>query len=463
MAQTLPPEPPPPGGGEVRIADQDRNRLVDVLRTHCADGRLTLDEFSERVGEVFAARTQAELDAALRDLPIPAPVAEAGTTLDEYRRKPVRMTIGIMNGTQQKGRWRVGEETVAVAIMGGVVLDLRKAEIDGPVVTINAVAIMGGIDIIVPEGIAVELTGLNLMGAKEVRISDAPRLPGTPVIRVDAFVLMGSVVVRNKNPRPSSSARLPRGSDGSPPGPARPPQVRSRHDDTRRDADERRREKLDHIQSRVERHRGRIEREMGRVREYWPEGESVIDAFASSIGIEPLRKHAAPDGTVTILFSDIEGSTEMLERLGDQRWVEVLREHRAIVRGQLPAYGGFEVSSQGDGFMLAFSSARRALQCAMATQRSFDAYNTTHPETPVRVRMGLHVGETIKEGDDFLGKAVHYAARIADQAAGGEILVSSLVKELTDSAGDIRFENGRSVELKGLSNAGHVFSVIWAD
>jgi class 3 adenylate cyclase len=465
MAQSVPPPDAVGGEGDVRISDDDRNRVVEFLRTHTGDGRLTLDEFSERVGEVFAARTQAELEHATRDLPVAAPMTPTGE-VDTYRRKPVHWTVGIMNGTQQKGRWRPGEETGAVAIMGGVVLDLRKAEIDGPTVTINAVAIMGGIDIIVPEGIAVELSGLNIMGAKELRISDAPRLPGTPIVRVDAFVLMGSVVVRNKRPKPEGASRpvLPNGMTDDDLDPRTVAHQR-REEHIRRNIErheERRRERMGQIQHKVERHRERIERELDRVREYWPEGQSVIDAVASTVGIEPLRQHAAPDGTVTILFSDIEGSTALLERLGDQRWVEVLREHRTIVRGQLQAFGGYEVSSQGDGFMLAFSSARRALQCAITTQRAFEAYNSTHPDTPVRVRMGLHVGETIKEGDDFLGKAVHYAARIADQANGGEILVSSLVKELTDSAGDITFENGRSVELKGLSNAGHVYSVVWA-
>ena len=225
--------------------------------------------------------------------------------------------------------------------------------------------------------------------------------------------------------------------------------------------EDRRRERIERVQRGVERHREVIERELAKAREAWPAGETVIDAVASTVGIEPLRRHAAPDGTVTILFSDIEGSTELLEQLGDNRWVEVLKEHRAIVRGQLQAYNGFEVSSQGDGFMLAFSSARRALQCAISTQRSFAAYNTTHPETQMRVRMGLHVGETIKEGDDFLGKAVHYAARIAAAADGGEIVVSSLVKELTDSSGDFSFTNGRVVQLKGLSNSGKLYSVEW--
>ena len=97
-----------------------------------------------------------------------------------------------------------------------------------------------------------------------------------------------------------------------------------------------------------------------------------IDAVASAVTIErpDLGSHTAPDGTVTILFSDIEGSTQMTERLGDQRMQRVLRGHNDIVRHQLAAYGCFEVKSLGDGFMLAFSSARRALQCAMAIQRA---------------------------------------------------------------------------------------------
>src|SRR5882762_10108586 len=122
---------------EIRIGDDERNRVVDVLRTHCGDGRLTLDEFSERVGDVFAAKTRAELEDALRDLPIPAPPPSpapgaAAGRVEPYRRKPVGWSVGIMNGTKQTGRWRVAEETGAIAIMGGVVLDLRKAEIDGP-------------------------------------------------------------------------------------------------------------------------------------------------------------------------------------------------------------------------------------------------------------------------------------------------------------------------------------------
>ena len=110
--------------------------------------------------------------------------------------------------------------------------------------------------------------------------------------------------------------------------------------------------------------------------------QTSIDAVAAGVQREhtDLRQHAAPDGTVTILFSDIEGSTTMTERLGDQRWLQVLREHNRIVREHLAAHGGYEVKSQGDGFMLAFQSARRALHCAVAIQRAFAAHNRQHAD-----------------------------------------------------------------------------------
>ncbi len=190
--------------------------------------------------------------------------------------------------------------------------------------------------------------------------------------------------------------------------------------------------------------------------------QNSIDAVASAVHSEQpdLRQHAAPDGTVTILFSDIEGSTEMTERLGDRRWLGLLRQHNAIIRERVAAHEGFEVKSEGDGFMLAFGSARSALQCAADIQRALAQRNESADE-PIRVRIGLHTGEAIKEADDFYGKNVILAARIAGQAQGGEILVSSLLKELTESAGDIAFGEGREVELKGLAGTHQVHQIQW--
>ncbi|MEE9284704.1 MAG: adenylate/guanylate cyclase domain-containing protein, partial [Dehalococcoidia bacterium] len=147
--------------------------------------------------------------------------------------------------------------------------------------------------------------------------------------------------------------------------------------------------------------------------------QNSIDAVAASVEVErpDLRQHAAPDGTVTILFSDIEGSTAMTERLGDQAWLKLLRGHNATVREQVAAHEGFEVKSEGDGFMLAFGSARKALECAVDIQRAFAERNESADE-PIQVRIGLHTGEAIKEADpdgqaDFYGKNVILAARIA--------------------------------------------------
>ncbi|HEX8066026.1 MAG TPA: protein kinase [Thermoleophilaceae bacterium] len=188
-----------------------------------------------------------------------------------------------------------------------------------------------------------------------------------------------------------------------------------------------------------------------------------IDAVVSAVEDErpDLSGAAAPDGTVTIMFSDIEGSTEMTERLGDRRWLEVLREHNRIVREELRAHGGFEVKSQGDGFMVAFSSAGRAVDCAVAVQRAFASYADDHPDDPIRVRIGLHTGEAIRERDDFFGRNVVLAARIAGEATGGEVLVSSLLKELTESSAEVRFGEPREVSLKGLSGTYRVHAVEW--
>jgi class 3 adenylate cyclase len=180
---------------------------------------------------------------------------------------------------------------------------------------------------------------------------------------------------------------------------------------------------------------------------------SSVDEVASTGGSErpSLRPAAAPNGTVTILFTDIEGSTALNERVGDMRWFELLRIPHAVVRDEVHRHGGFEVKAQGDGFMIAFPSARRAVECALAIQRAIDSQLGEHADGPIRLRIGLHTDEAIRDEADFYGKNVALAARIADHARGGEVLASSIVKQLTESAGDLRFENERDVELEGLT------------
>jgi hypothetical protein len=177
---------------DLRAADADRERAVAGLREQLVAGRLTLDEFSERVDTANASRTLAELDALTQDLPA------ASTPARRLTRKPTRWSVAVMGSVERKSRWRVPDRTVAVAMMGGCCLDLRRAEIESSEVEITAVAFMGGVEIVVPEGVEVELTGFALMGGKEERIKEVPILPGSPIVRVRAFALMGGVVVRSK-------------------------------------------------------------------------------------------------------------------------------------------------------------------------------------------------------------------------------------------------------------------------
>jgi class 3 adenylate cyclase len=174
-----------------------------------------------------------------------------------------------------------------------------------------------------------------------------------------------------------------------------------------------------------------------------------------------LSATTAPDGTVTLMFSDMEGFTRMTERLGDLRAREVIRDHNRIVREQLAAHGGYEVELQGDGFLLAFGSARRALHCAIGIQRAMLVHSAVHPEEPLRVRIGLHTGEALREAEKFFGRTVILAARIAAQAQAGEILASALLRELTQSSGDLRFGADRVLELKGIAEPQHVYEVEW--
>jgi class 3 adenylate cyclase len=185
--------------------------------------------------------------------------------------------------------------------------------------------------------------------------------------------------------------------------------------------------------------------------------------FAVQSETPDLAAHAAPDGAVTIMFSDIEGCTAMTERLGDRRMQELLRAHNTIVRREIAAHGGFEVKSYGDGFMLAFVDARDALRCAVAVQRALARFNQEQPDTPIRVRVGLHTGQAIREADDFFGKNVIVAARIAGQARGAEILVSQRLREVAGEVDDVFFGPPRDVELKGLADTYVLHEVVWRE
>ncbi len=170
-----------------------------------------------------------------------------------------------------------------------------------------------------------------------------------------------------------------------------------------------------------------------------------------------LSSTLAADGTVTIVFTDIVDSTVMLGRLGDQAWLEVLRTHNAVIAEATTVHGGTVVETRGDGSMLAFSSARLGVACAIAIQREIQlAFDDRSPQ--VRVRIGVHTGDALREAEHFYGTTVHYAARVASRARGGEVLVSSVVRELLSGSG-IELIESREVELKGLDGSHRLSAV----
>jgi eukaryotic-like serine/threonine-protein kinase len=189
-----------------------------------------------------------------------------------------------------------------------------------------------------------------------------------------------------------------------------------------------------------------------------------IDAVAASVERRrpDLHSFAASDGRVTLMFSDVEGFTEMTERLGDRAAHRVIEAHNAIVREQLRVHGGVELELQGDGFLLAFTDALDGLRCAIAIEKALAEYSAVHPDQPVRVRIGLHTGEAIQQAEGFFGKTVILAARIASQARGGEIVVSTAVREIAEHAGGIAFGECREAQLKGLAGKYSLHPVTWA-
>jgi class 3 adenylate cyclase len=191
---------------------------------------------------------------------------------------------------------------------------------------------------------------------------------------------------------------------------------------------------------------------------------SSIDAMISAV---QQRRHdfgaaSSADGTVTIAFSDMEGFTAMTQRLGDLAAHEVIKHHNQIVRRALKRHGGQEVELQGDGFLLAFPDTTQALRCATTIQRACAEHSAQPDQEPIRVRIGLHRGTPIQEGDRFFGITVILAARIAGQASGAQVLVSQDVHAAVEGADEFRFDSPREAELKGLSGRHRMYPLIWA-
>ncbi|MET8576459.1 DUF1707 domain-containing protein [Streptomyces sp. NPDC005012] len=211
-----------PGGvplPDLRAGDADRERVAERLRDALAEGRLDMDEFQERLDVVYRAKTYGELEPVTRDLP--APGADPGAT-------PVSMTkrngsgtevdwsarvvrggassdwgVALLSGFQRVGSWVAPRRFNAVAVMGGGLIDLRDAYFGGPEIVVNCVAVMGGIEVVVPPGVEVVMRGTGLMGGfdHENRGDAAPPAPGAPRVVVTGLAFWGGVGVRTKRPK----------------------------------------------------------------------------------------------------------------------------------------------------------------------------------------------------------------------------------------------------------------------
>jgi len=193
--------------------------------------------------------------------------------------------------------------------------------------------------------------------------------------------------------------------------------------------------------------------------------QTSIDVVAEAAGKEKFDadKLHAEGGTVTIVFSDIESSTELALRFGDADWFELLNIHNDIIRKLVVKHGGREIKAQGDGFMLTFPSARAAVRCMCEVEQDLTTHSEEQPDRAIRVRVGIHTGEAIVDtGGDLFGRHIIVAARIAGLADGGQILASGITKEIA-STGEFRFGAARTVALKGIEGDYTVHEVLWQD
>ena len=174
--------------------------------------------------------------------------------------------------------------------------------------------------------------------------------------------------------------------------------------------------------------------------------------------------HELPEGTVTVLFTDVVGSTNLTTSRGDEGAQEILRAQRDLTRQKVEEHSGHEVKGLGDGFMVAFASARMAVACAVGIQRALEEHNRGQPlDGQVLIRIGLNTGEVIQEEADLFGETVIAASRIAAKAKGGQILVSDLVKGLLGRAKGIELVDRGRFRLKGFPERWHLFEVGWRE
>jgi hypothetical protein len=171
-------------GDLVRASDDDRDRTVLVLREHLAAGRLTLEEFTERMTTALAATTTADLDGPLRELPAPAA---------QSRRRPTRFLLSVFSSVRRQGRLRLGRRVFCFAAFGNIDLDLREATLESDILTVVAFALFATVDAYVPEGIESDIGGVVVFGHRNAHGSDVTPVPGSPLVRFNIFGLFAGV------------------------------------------------------------------------------------------------------------------------------------------------------------------------------------------------------------------------------------------------------------------------------
>jgi len=190
-------------------------------------------------------------------------------------------------------------------------------------------------------------------------------------------------------------------------------------------------------------------------------GQVTLDFVLEGQPKAPPAKSERGDAPLTILFTDIESSTALTQRLGDEKAQELVRAHNAIVREALKTHGGSEIKHTGDGIMASFPSASRALECAVAIQQAVAA-RAPDPDALLGVHIGVNAGEPVAEEEDLFGTAVQLARRVCDQADGGEILASDVVRQLVAGKGFLFADRG-DVALRGFEDPVRLYEVRWRD
>jgi predicted ATPase/class 3 adenylate cyclase len=177
-------------------------------------------------------------------------------------------------------------------------------------------------------------------------------------------------------------------------------------------------------------------------------GPAEADPQRSQIHVL-TKGHSRSDGLLTVLFTDIVGSTEFTASRGDESARAIRAEHDRLVREQVVRHGGSEIQTTGDGFLITFGSVRRAIACACAIQDAQQQHNRRYPDRALRVRVGLHAGEVSLRDDGLFGSAVNLAARVMARAGPDQIFVSDVVKQMAGKLPDVEFRDRGRVRLKG--------------